>query len=62
METLTEIIKSNPYLKVSNLTDVADCDSAIDALIELDKQFGAENKKLLKLWAKVLDKKKKLVA
>jgi hypothetical protein len=58
--TLQEKIKSNPYLKISNCTDINDIESAIDDLRELDKEFGANNKTLLKLWAKFLDKKNKL--
>lgn len=58
--TLTEKIKSNPYLKVSNCTDISDIESAIDELSKLDAEFGEDNKTLLKLWAKFLDKKKKL--
>ena len=58
--TLQEKIKSNPYLKISNCTDINDIESAIDDLRELDKEFGENNKTLLKLWAKFLDKKKKL--
>lgn len=58
--TLVETIKSNPYLKVSNCTDLSDINHAIDCLRELDKKFGSNNKTLLKLWAKFLDKKKKL--
>lgn len=60
--TLTEKIKSNPYLKVSNCTDIADLEYAIDELKKLDAEFGENNKTLLKIWAKFLDKKKKLEA
>lgn len=60
--TLQEKIKSNPYLKVSNCTDIADLEYAIDELKKLDEEFGDDNKTLLKLWAKFLDKKKKLEA
>jgi hypothetical protein len=60
--TLTEKINSNPYLKVSNCTDIADIESAMDDLRKLDAEFGENNKTLLKLWAKFLDKKKKLEA
>ena len=60
--TLTEKIKSNPYLKVSNCTDIADLEVAMDDLRKLDAEFGDDNKTLLKLWAKFLDKKKKLEA
>ncbi len=58
--TLAEKIKSNPYLKVSNCTDVADLEYAMDCLRKLDREFGETNKTLLKLWGKMLDKKKRL--
>lgn len=60
MKTLKEAIKKNPYLKVSNCMDVADIDVAIDALRKLDAEYGENNKALLKIWAQMLDKKKKL--
>jgi hypothetical protein len=60
--TLIEKINSNPYLKVSNCTDIADLEAAMDDLRKLDAEFGENNKTLLKLWAKFLDKKKKLEA
>ena len=60
--TLTEKIKSNPYLKVSNCTDIADLELAMDYLRKLDAEFGEYNKRLLKIWSKFLDKKKKLEA
>ena len=60
--TLTEKIKANPYLKVSNCTDIADLESAMDDLRELDKEFGENNKVLMKLWAKFLDKKRAMQA
>jgi hypothetical protein len=59
---LTERINSNPYLKVSNCTDIADVEHAMDELRKLDAEFGANRKTLLKLWAKFFDKKKKLEA
>jgi hypothetical protein len=58
--TLAQKIKSNPYLKVSNCTDIADLEAAMDELRKLDLEYGNDNKTLLKLWAKFLDKKKKL--
>ena len=58
--TLAQKIKSNPYLKVSNCTDIADLEAAMDELRKLDSEYGDDNKTLLKLWAKFLDKKKKL--
>jgi len=60
--TLTEKIKSNPYLKVSNCTDISDIEYAINELRKLDAEYGDDNKTLLKLWSKFLDKKKKLEA
>ena len=60
--TLTEKINSNPYLKVSNCTDIADIEYAIDCLRELDNEFGQDNKTLLKLWSKFLNKKKQMEA
>ena len=57
--TLAQKIKSNPYLKVSNCTDIADLEAAMDELRKLDLEYGNDNKTLLKLWAKFLDKKKK---
>jgi len=59
---LTEKIKSNPYLKVSNCTDISDIEYAMDELRKLDAEYGDDNKTLLKLWCKFLDKKKKLEA
>jgi hypothetical protein len=59
-KTLAEKIKANPYLKVSNCTDLADLEYAMDELRKLDFEYGDSNKTLLKLWAKFLDKKKSL--
>jgi hypothetical protein len=55
--TLTEKIKSNPYLKVSNCTDIADVEHAMDELRKLDSEYGETNKTLLKLWVMFLAKK-----
>ena len=60
--TLTEKINSNAYLKVSNCTDIADLEYAMDELRKLDAEYGENNKTLLKLWAKFLDKKNKMEA
>ena len=60
--TLAKKINNNPYLKVSNCTDIADLEYAMDELRKLDAEFGDDNKTLLKLWSKFLDKKKKLEA
>jgi hypothetical protein len=57
---LAEHIAKNPYLKVSNCTDVADLEAGMDALRELDKIFGDNNKTLLNLWAKFIAKKKQI--
>lgn len=62
MSQLTKRIKSNSYLKVSNCTDLADIEAAMDDLRELDKEFGSDNQTLLNLWAKFIEKKKKLQA
>jgi hypothetical protein len=60
--TLAQKIANEPYLKVSNCTDIADIEYGIDQLKKLDAEYGANNKTLLKLWAKFLDKKKKMEA
>ena len=60
--TLSQKISSNPYLKVSNCTDIADIEAAMDDLRKLDAEYGADNQTLLNLWAKFLNKKKKLEA
>jgi len=59
-QTLNQAIKSNPYLKLSNCTDLSDVESAIDDLRILDNIYGENNKTLLKLWARFLDKKNKI--
>jgi hypothetical protein len=55
--TLAEKIKSNPYLKISNCTDVADLEYAMDELRKLDAEYGETNQTLLNLWSKFLAKK-----
>ena len=60
--TLLEKIKSNPYLKISNCIDVADLESAMDDLRDLDKEFGEDNKTIMKLWVKFLYKKNRIGA
>jgi hypothetical protein len=60
--TLTQKIAANPYLKVSNCTDIADLDAAMDSLRKLDAEYGENNKQLLKIWAQMLEKKKRLEA
>lgn len=59
--TLTQKINSNPYLKVSNCTDISDLEAAMDMVIELEKEFG-ETKRTQKLWLSLWDKKRKLEA
>jgi hypothetical protein len=59
--TLREKINSNLYLKVSNCTDIADLEVAMDMVIELEKEFG-ETKKTQTLWLALWDKKRKLEA
>ena len=58
--TLSQKIKRNPYLKPYNCSDLADYDVAIIELEKLDAEYGANNKTLLKLWAKFFDRKKKI--
>lgn len=55
--TLTQKINSNPYLKVSNCTDIVDIEYAMDELRKLDDEYGGMNKSLMKLWIKFLNKK-----
>lgn len=57
--TLTEEINKNPYLKVSNCTDISDVETAMEALKALDKKYP-KSKLLLSIWAKMIAKKKKL--
>ena len=58
--TLSQKIANEPYLKVSNCTDISDLEYGIDQLKKLDAEYGENNKTLLKLWGKFLDKKKKI--
>ncbi len=60
--TLSQEINSNPYLKVSNCTDISDIEYAMDCLRMLDKKHGENNQTLLNIWAKMLAKKKRLEA
>ena len=60
--TLAQKIANEPYLKVSNCTDIADIEYGIDQLKKLDAEYGGSNRTLLKLWVKFLAKKKKLEA
>jgi hypothetical protein len=58
--TLSQKIAKEPYLKISNCADISDLEYGIDQLKKLDAEYGENNKTLLKLWAKFLDKKKKI--
>lgn len=58
-KVLSDLIKKNPYLKLSNCVDLSDINCAIDELRRLDSEFGKENPTLLRLWSKFLDKKNK---
>ena len=58
--TIKDAIKKDPYLNPENCTDLADIEYAIDELRRLDIVYGKENKTLLKLWSKFLDKKASL--
>lgn len=60
--TLTQAIASEPYLKVSNCTDVADLEYGMSILRKLDAEFGENNKTLVKIWIQFLLKKKRLEA
>ena len=57
-----QAIAANPYLKISNCTDIADIEYAMDELRKLDAIYGETNKVLMHLWAKFLAKKKKMKA
>jgi len=52
-------ISSNPYLKVSNLSDISDCDYALSALKEIEQAFG-DHTILNQKRSIILVKKKKL--
>lgn len=57
--TLTQEIKNNPYLKVSNCTDIADLDYAIDECKRLEAKFG-QSKTLDLIWIRLIKKKKRI--
>ena len=38
--SIKSAISSNPYFKVSNLSDISDCDYALSALKEIEESFG----------------------
>ena len=58
--TAAEEIKSNPYLNPNNCTDLADVESAMDSLRELDKKYPKQVGLFTPIWAKFLAKKKQL--
>lgn len=57
--TLTNEIRQNPYLKVSNCTDRSDCDYAISECQKLEKKYG-QSKTLDRIWIRLINKKKSL--
>lgn len=57
--TLTEKINSNPYLKVSNCTDLSDIEYGISEIKSLELQYG-QSKTLTNLLGKFLVKKNRL--
>ena len=59
MTTLTQKIASNPYLKITNCSDISDIESAIEDIKKLMAEFG-HNKTLSNLWFKFNNKKAKL--
>lgn len=56
--TLTEKIKSNPYLKVSNLCDEQDCKDAIEDVRNLRRQYP-DSEMLRNLYLKIEYKRMK---
>ena len=60
--TLSQEINSNPYLKVSNCTDIVDIEYAMECLKVLDSKYSENNQTLLNIWAKMIAKKKRLEA
>jgi len=60
MKTVKQAIKSNPYLKASNLMDQNDIKSAYNDLFELDKIYGNENEELLKVWRQVFKREEEI--
>jgi hypothetical protein len=57
--TLTQTIKSNPYLKVSNCSDKNDCLYGIEECKRLEIKYG-QSKSLDKIWIALINKKNKL--
>jgi hypothetical protein len=57
---LSKIIKQDPYLKISNLTDLNDIDYALNRIRELSKIYGM-NKILQSLYLKILVKRERLI-
>ena len=57
--TLTTEIKNNPYFKVSNCTDISDCNYAIEEATRLEKKYG-QSKMLDKIIVAMYYKKKSL--
>ena len=57
--TLTQSIKSNPYLKIRNCSDKNDCRYGIEECKRLEKKYG-QSKSLDKIWIALINKKNKL--
>jgi len=57
--SITKEIKDNPYLKVSNCTDLNDCDYAIEECRRIEKKHG-QSKILDKIWVALIAKKQRL--
>lgn len=52
-------IKKNPYLKIRNCTDVADCNSGIEECRRLEDLHG-RSKTLDRIWIGLINKKNRL--
>lgn len=57
--TLTNEIRQNPYLKVSNCTDKSDLEYAIDECRKIEIKYG-QSKTLDRIWIALINKKKSL--
>lgn len=57
--TLNKEIKKEPYLKISNLTDIEDCDYAIELIRKLNIKYNYPNSKQLQAIIYRISKKRK---
>jgi hypothetical protein len=57
--TLTQELKSNPYFKPSNCTDLSDLDHAIGEVLKLEDKYG-QHKSIDNVFEKLYNKRKKL--